>query len=198
MTQQSDMPPQPPRRGLVGALIPVGVIILGAGIVLWALKGPDSRSRHGHPDSTVPIEVGATLPDFRLQKFQGDKIMVSELPNKILMINFWATWCTACLVEIPTMLALRNSYKDQGFEIIAINVDDNPEKVIPPVLKRFGIDFPVFLDTDGELTEFFNVVAIPLTVIIDNKRRILFIESGERDWNGSDIRAMMDKWLQSE
>ena len=144
---------------------------------------------------TAEMQVGSKVPDFILQQFQGGKVGSADLKGKVILVNFWATWCEACMVEMPSLIKLRNSYKERGFEMVSINVDENPESVIPATLKQLGIDFPIYTDAGGKLAELFDVHAIPLTVIIDKDHKVLLIESGERDWNGSDIREQVDRWL---
>ena len=79
---------------------------------------------------------------------------------------------------------------------MGINVDDNPQSVVPEVLKELKIDFPIFRDSeDGELSDLFDVHAIPMTVIVNKARKVVYVENGERDWYGNDIRDQLDRWL---
>lgn len=187
--------PASPRNTIWKFLLPVIAIIALVIGGLTVLKSQLGKGDSHSSDSAVEIRVGATLPDFSLQQFGGDSIAVSSIPSKVFLINFWATWCEACVVEMPSITKLRNAYKDKGFEVLFINVDEEPEAVLPKALKQFGIDFPVYLDTDTKLAELFDVHAIPLTVIMDKNRQILLIETGERDWNASDIRSDLEQWL---
>ena len=183
------------RNPLIQVLIPI-LVILGLVVGgLFAVKkalGP-SRPRVEH----VEIQVGKILPDFVLKRFGPGQIQASALQSKVIMINFWATWCEACMVEMPSIVRLQHHYAAKGFAVIPINVDDNPETVLPSTLKKLGIDFPVYIDEGQKLAETFDVHAIPLTVIIDKNLKVLFIESGERNWNGDDFHADLEKWLAS-
>ena len=111
------------------------------------------------------------------------------------MINFWATWCEACMEEMPSLVALREQYAPKGFEILGVNVDENPAQSAPDAVKNMGIKFPIFTDKSNALAELFDVHAIPLTVIIDKSRKILLVEPGGRDWNTEDMQQLMQKWL---
>jgi peroxiredoxin len=171
--------------------IPVLVLIFIVFSSLWFIK----RNLPGNTRSLSNIQVGTALPDFVLERSDAGTTQLSKIQAKIILINFWATWCDSCMVEIPSIVKLRSDYHARGFEVIAINVDENPIAVLPKTIQRFKIDFPLYVDTNGVLSDLFNVNAIPLTVILDKNREILFIESGERDWNGKEIRSKLEQWL---
>lgn len=99
------------------------------------------------------------------------------------------------MMEMPSMVELRKEYVDRGFDIVFMNVDETPEAVLPDVLKQLGIDFPVYIDPHGELAQVFDLRAIPLTVIINNKREVLKVMNGEYNWKHPRIRAQIEKWL---
>jgi thiol-disulfide isomerase/thioredoxin len=181
-------------KKLFKILAPVGAII---GLVLIAVVVIKKQSQSAFEGTGQPaIEVGGQLPDFDLVQFSSGKEMkFSELDKKVVLVNFWATWCEACMVEMPSIVKLRKAYESKGFEVLALNVDENPEAVLPKTLNRLGLDFPIYVDRDQKLADLFDVHAIPLTVILDRNRKILFIETGERDWNGSDIHAKLEAWL---
>jgi peroxiredoxin len=98
-------------------------------------------------------------------------------------------------VELPSIIQARERYHAKGFEVIAIDVDENPQAVVPKVAAQLGMKFPIFADPDGALTDLFDVHAIPLTAVVDKSRKILYLEPGERDWNAADARAQLEKWL---
>ena len=127
----------------------------------------------------------------KLADFQ-QKIASAEKP---IVVDFWATWCEACMVEMPSILKLRQEFKPKGFDLVAVNVDENPNAVLPKTLKKLGIDFPVFIDEENKLGDLFQIQAIPLTVIIDKDRKVLYIEGGEKDWYSKEVRELMQGWL---
>jgi len=188
-----------PRINAWKVLIPVVVVIGGTVAVLNMIRSQHSSGRsQSTSDGTGGIfeaRVGATVPDVDLPKLGGGVVKLSGLGSKVTLINFWATWCEACMVEMPTLVKLHEAYKSKGFEIAAINADENPDAVVPKTIADLRIPFPVFVDPEGRLADVFDVHAIPLTVILDSQRKVLLIETGERDWFGSEIRQLMDKWL---
>jgi thiol-disulfide isomerase/thioredoxin len=144
----------------------------------------------------LELREGAVLPDFTLHKFpSGDEVNASSIDAKVVLVNFWATWCEACVTEMPSIVKLREGFKNQGFEVVAVDMDENPTVVMPKALKAFKIDFPVFMDSDAKLSETFDVRAIPFTVVMDRNRKILMLEAGGRDWNSPEVLSMMRTWL---
>lgn len=175
-------------------LIPIAtllVIIVGALMAIKASVQKETRL------NLQPIELseGAELPDFTLTRLDGNKVQVSELKHKVMMLNFWATWCEACMEEMPSIVKLRETYASKGFEVLGLNVDETPAKAVPPTEQKFGMKFPTFMDPTNMLSELFDVHAIPLTVIFDQNRKILMIESGSREWDDDEMHQLVEKWL---
>jgi thiol-disulfide isomerase/thioredoxin len=195
--------PKSSSPGLAKALLPVGLILLAVVGALFVI-----RSRQPRPapvpqaaDSGAPVvadmRVGATLPDFQLHPFKdsSSEVAASSLRGKVSLINFWATWCEACMVEMPSIVKLYQGYKDRGFDVVAVDLDTNPEVVLPRTIRRYGMSFSVYTDTDSKLADLFQVQAIPLSVVMDRNRKILLIENEGLDWNGNEFRAALEKWL---
>lgn len=129
-----------------------------------------------------------TLPDSKLINLSTkDEVSISSFKGKVLLINFWASWCEACMEEMPSIVELRNKLAPEGFEVVSINVDDEPEKIVPKIVEKFKIPFPVYRDQGEKLAETFNVVAIPYNIIIDKHLNISWMESGERNWASQEI-----------
>ena len=190
-----------PRHNLWKVLIPALLIVAGAVIGLSVVKhfvgkaghGPNGAS-NGH--DSVELQEGAMVPDVLLKRFGGGETQLSAIPAKVVMVNFWATWCDGCVSELPSIIELRRNYATRGFEVLAINVDEEPEAVLPGFLKRLKIDFPVYLDSDGSLSQTFDVHGIPLTLLVAvESRKILMVQGGERDWNTEEMRNRLEHWL---
>ena len=189
----TDIPPS--RTPVWKVLLPIVAILALVVGGLSLLKSKVTSGKANGTSAAVEVQVGNTLPDFSLKKFGGNSVKLSEIQGKAVLINFFASWCEACVVEMPSIVKLRDAYKDRGFEVVGVNVDENPDAVIPKLIKELGINFPVYTDPDQALAELFDVHAIPLTVVLDAKRTILMIETGERDWNGTEIHTQLDLWL---
>lgn len=176
---------------LIKILLPVAIILalVVAGLSLIKAKAPD-------PSQSASITPGLSVADFDLFKI-GEKnpIRVSSLAAKVYFINFWASWCEACLVEMPSIIKLRSAFKDQGLQIIAVNVDEDPESVVPRMSKQLGLDFQTYYDKDQRLSDLFGISALPYTVILDQQRKVLYAHAGDKDWNSAEVRQWMEKWL---
>ncbi|MGZ3708413.1 MAG: TlpA family protein disulfide reductase [Bdellovibrionota bacterium] len=178
-------------------IIPIVMII---GLVVGTLTVIKTRFGGARPHdgpSAFEVREGSTVPDLTLQKYPNGETTLSQLSGKVVLINFWATWCEACMEEMPSILKLRGRFKDRGFEVVAVNVDENPEAVLPATLKQLGIDFPVYIDKEGQVAGLFDVHAIPLTVMINSSRKVLLVQDGERNWMDEDLLSKMEKWLSS-
>lgn len=182
------------KTGLKRVLLPVIVILVIVVGALLAVKASIKKDTSIN-SQLVELTEGKDVPEFELNRLDGSKIALSDLKHKVMMINFWATWCEACIEEMPSIVALREKYASKGFEVLGVAVDENPQEVVPPMTKKFKMNFPIFTDKQGTLSELFDVHAIPLTVIINQDKKVLFVESGERDWNSVEIQQLMEKWL---
>ncbi len=181
----------------------VSVSVLAVTLVKYGAKSDPASpltTLSGPQGGIAPaaLKIGNTIPDFPIQDFKiGSTRFASALTGdkKVVMVNFWATWCEPCTTEMPTIVKLREAYAPQGFEVLAVNVDEDPGEKLTSMILRLKMDFPVYVDPDQKAADIFDVHAIPLTVILDRNRRVLLIETGERDWNGSEFRSQLDHWL---
>ncbi|MEM0910066.1 MAG: TlpA disulfide reductase family protein [Pseudomonadota bacterium] len=104
--------------------------------------------------------------DFVLKSKDSGNMRLSDQRGNIVMINFWASWCGPCREELPLMEDLYQEYQDLGFEILAVNVDDQESKA-DVLLNDIEVSFPVLYDTSGEVSQLYNVSAMPTTVFVD-------------------------------
>ena len=177
-------------KGLLKVLF-VSALLLG--MVWGGLTVFEQFMPHSKPLSSV--KVGSELDDLDLYPIgSGQPKKISSLKAKIYILNFWATWCEACVVEMPSLVALRNKFKNEGVELIPINLDQVPETALPEA-KKLGIDFESYYDKDQKLSALLNVHAIPLTVFLDQNLKILSLHPGERDWNTAGTQDLIKNWL---
>jgi peroxiredoxin len=117
-------------------------------------------------------------PDFTLLNLENKTVSLSDFKDKVVMINFFATYCPPCRMEIPDFVKLQARYEKEGFSVIGITVDDNPTVLLPPFIQRLGINYPVLQATSRVLQDYRNVYALPRTFILDRKHHII------RDYTG--------------
>lgn len=120
-------------------------------------------------------EVGSAAPDFHASDLKGSVVTLSELRGQFVLINFWATWCAPCRVEMPVIQA---RYNDGGFAVLAVNFDESAEKV-QGFVDELGLDLPVLLDPGGAVQELYRVRGYPTTYFVDGQGVIQYIHIGE-------------------
>lgn len=117
--------------------------------------------------SRVPA-VGTTAEDFRLVDLEGKQQSLSEYRGKVVLVNFWATWCKPCTTEMPAMQATYERLRDKGFVVLAINELEDEAKVREHI-RQHGHTFPVLMDRDNKVANQFGVFGLPVSVFIDEK-----------------------------
>lgn len=116
--------------------------------------------------------VGSVAPQFTLKDIDGKSVSLNDYKNKVIILDFWATWCPPCREEIPDFIALQNEYGKKGLQIIGIAVDRDGIKSVKPFYENMGMNYPVLL-TDGKVeSKYGGIRAIPTTFIIDKKDSI--------------------------
>ena len=127
-------------------------------------------------------------PDFTLEDMDGKKHSLTEYRGKVVLINFWATWCPPCIREMPSLEQLHQNLKDQPFVLLAINQWEDEERVFEFMGQLETIPtFPILFDPQSEVSAAFGVQGLPSSFIIDSNGRIVFRAKGGRDFNHPQI-----------
>lgn len=127
------------------------------------------------PHATRPLEI-------QLKDITGNRVSLSDFRGKIVFLNFWATWCPTCVVEMPAMEKLHRRFKDQNFAMIAVNLQES-EAQVKSFFEKFKLSFTALLDSRGEVASGLAVSALPTTFVLDKKGRILGMALGPREWD---------------
>ena len=118
------------------------------------------------------LNTSAFAPDFTLKDANGDKLRLSDYKGKVVVLNFWATWCAPCQAEIPWFAEFERNYKDRGFAVIGVSMDDDGWKSVKPYVEAKKINYRIAVG-DGELGQKYGGVdALPETFLIDREGRI--------------------------
>ena len=133
-------------------------------------------------------------PEFTLKDLQGRSLSLSALKGKVVLLNFWATWCPPCKAEMPSMNKLYNDMKARGLEVIAISADNSPSAV-REFLSKCRLDFLVLFDETKAVTRLYHVFSMPTTFLIDRNGVIVEKFYGEEDWNDPAIRKKIENLL---
>ena len=119
--------------------------------------------------SRVPA-VGTMVEDFHLTDLEGKSQSLSQYRGKIVLLNFWATWCKPCTTEMPAMQTVYDKLRDRGFVVLAVNELEDDAKVREHI-KQYGHTFPVLMDRDNKVANQFGVFGLPVSVFIDQEGR---------------------------
>jgi peroxiredoxin len=126
------------------------------------------------------VKLSSAAPDFTLKSIEGPNLRLAELRGQVVMVNFWATWCGPCRIELPHLNRLHQSYNKAGFTMLAVNIDNNPQLAID-LARRLGLNAPVLLDTQKSVVSAYGLNDMPATVLIDRDGRIRHIYRGYKD-----------------
>jgi thiol-disulfide isomerase/thioredoxin len=135
----------------------------------------------GRPPGTESAMVGKPAPDFELELLDGKKFRVSQAKGRVVVLDFWATWCGPCLQAMPQVEKVATEFRDQGVQLVAVNLQESPTD-INAMLERHKLALTVALDRDGAVAQKYNANAIPQTVVIDRAGNVvrLFVGGGPR------------------
>ena len=128
----------------------------------------------------------------------GSVVTLAGLRGKVVLLNFWATWCEPCLEEMPAMERLARTYQERDLVVLALSVDREGASVVGPFLKRHGLTFLVGLDPQQAVAHLYRVWALPSTFVLDRTGARLFLAQGARDWDGPAARAFFDALLKQD
>ncbi len=136
------------------------------------------------PRSSDPIEV-------RLEDINGNYVSLSDFRGKIVFLNFWATWCPTCRIEMPSMEKLHQKFKDKDFAMVTINIQESASQV-KKFFENFKLTYTALLDTTGEVAAGFSIRSIPTTFILDKSGRAVGAIMGPREWDTKKAFALFE------
>ena len=136
-------------------------------------------------------------PEFALEDLSGKRLSLKELRGKVVFLNFWATWCVPCRQEMPTMERLQRKLKEQGLEVVAINVRES-RKEVRKFFDELGLTFISLLDKDGKVSEEYGAWAIPLSYFINRKGEFVGKVDGSREWDSQEAKAVFLQLLREK
>ncbi len=146
---------------------------LAAGsLALTLMVSCNSKSEHTRA-ATVKAESGRKkAPDFTLKDSNGKTVNLADYKGKVVLLNFWATWCGPCKIEIPWFIDFEQKYKDKGFAVVGVSMDEDGWNAVKPYLSESHINYRVLLGNDSVGTLYGGVDSLPTTFVIDQDGRI--------------------------
>lgn len=135
-------------------------------------------------------EVSQPAPDFTLKSYTGANLKLSEYRGKVVLLNFWASWCGPCRQEMPLLEKMHNKYKGLGFTVMGVNVEENSAKA-KGIVKKDKLTFPILFDTQSRASKLYQVSAMPSTVLIDRNGKMRYLHKG---YKAGDEKTYV-KWI---
>jgi thiol-disulfide isomerase/thioredoxin len=158
----------------------IGILLLSV-ITLLAKDGPS---------------IGDVAPQFQGTTLKGEKFDLADFQGKVILIDFWASWCGPCRQELPYLIELQQKYKNSDFEIIAVNIDDKISNAIKFINEISGtISFPIVKDSQQKIPPQFQIKGMPSTILVDKKGVIRYWHTGFKNSYKEDYVSEIDKLL---
>lgn len=162
-------------------LLLAGTLLFGAIFIAVTRLGPPQIA--GPPASpagaaTTPAPLADhPAPDFTLMGLDGSPVTLSKLKGQVALINVWATWCPPCCAEMPTIQAAYEQYRDQGFTVLAVNLQEDP-RTVAAFMREYTLTFPALLDLDGQVSAAYQARVLPSSFFVDKKGVIRSVYRG--------------------
>jgi len=136
---------------------------------------PDAQSKDNSapaPNPPTP-KIGTEAPNFTLSNMKGDKVQLSSFKGKAVVLDFWATWCEPCKLEMPWMVDLQKKYGPQGLQIIGVAMDDADDQTINEFARKMGVNYPVLRGTEAIANLYGGLDGLPSTFFLDRSGKIV-------------------------
>jgi len=121
---------------------------------------------------------GGPAPDFKLPARGGKNLSLADLRGKVVMLNFWATWCGPCRQEMPLLESIHRKYSKLGFTMVGVNVEPDSKAAEAWLAKTVNVTFPIVYDRDSQVSKLYKVAGMPSTVIVDRKGNLRVLHKG--------------------
>ena len=166
--------------------VPAKWLLFGGSLALAALLALHTQRRSNGPQ----VREHRIAPDFTLPQLDGHPLILSSYRGKVVLLDFWATWCTPCREETPHFVELQQEYGDRGLQIIGVSMDDGPEPV-RDFHRQFHINYPIVMGTASTGELYGGVLGLPIAFLISRDGRISAKHMGATD------PAVFEKEIQS-
>ena len=171
----------------------------GGLVILWLLFAPPVM---GQPAMTELLQTlnlsdyrsDMAPPPFTGQTVTGEAVSLAALHGRVVLVNFWASWCAECRPEMPMFERLHQDFAAQGLTVLGINFREEAQ-TIQRYATSLGLTFPLMLDPQGEIFRSYGVIGLPTTLLIGRDGRPVALAIGPRDWAGAEARAIIQALL---
>jgi peroxiredoxin len=193
------------RPRVVRAVLAVALVAA----LVWALPirraGEDGghHGTHGPPldlyerAGVTELKEGQRGPSWELRTFpDGPVAGLAAFRDRLVVLNFWATWCAPCTLEMPTLEALWQRYRARGLSVVGVSVDRGaPVALLEPYIRNLELTFPILVDPDGQTARAWRVTGLPATFIVKPGGEVAGMALGPREWDSAEMRALLETLL---
>jgi thiol-disulfide isomerase/thioredoxin len=168
----------------------------GPGGVLAAAGGAPSAPEGPFAGNFTFLDPPVPAPSVGFAALEGDKVTLADFRGKVVLVNFWATWCAPCVREMPDLESLHLKFAEEGFAVLAVSEDRGAAPVVEPFLGELGLrHLPVFLDPKGSLARAFEVPGLPTSYLIDRRGRVVARLVGPAAWDSLEAEDFIRYYL---
>jgi peroxiredoxin len=150
------------------------IVVVVAAVALMLFAGVRMARTKASTVQLKPVgKNGAAAPDFQLKSLDGKQVRLSDFRGKAVLLNFWATWCAPCKIEMPWFVDLQKQYASQGLQVIGVAMDDSGEEAIAKFTKQMGVNYPVLIGKESVGDAYGGVEFLPTTFFIDRQGKVV-------------------------
>ncbi|MEE8305142.1 MAG: TlpA disulfide reductase family protein [Candidatus Tectomicrobia bacterium] len=174
-------------------------VLAGCLVILSAMLAPAVMGQPAVADllgtlNLSDYQADTLPPPFKANTATGEAVSLAELRGKVVLVNFWASWCAECRPEMPMFERLHQDFAAQGLTVLGINVREEAGR-IHRYAKKLGLTFPLVLDPEGEITASYGVIGLPTTFLVGRDGRPVALAVGPREWGSTEAQAIIQALL---
>jgi len=156
----------------------VSAAVVTALLFGYLVAGCSTSTKSVNAASVKPDKDRRPAPDFALKDADGKVVHLSDYKGKVVLLDFWATWCGPCKIEIPWFMDMQRKNKDKGFEVLGVAMDDEGWEVVKPFVTKLGVNYRMVIGNDMTAQAYGGVDALPTTFLIDRAGKIAAVHVG--------------------
>ncbi len=163
-------------------------------LAVMALVMTAACNRASENKAAMPVQ-DSPAPEVTVNSLTGAPLKLSDLKGKVVVLNFWATWCPPCRQEIPSMVKLNKAMAGKPFQMVAVSIDEGGRPAIESFFQTSGFSLPAYTDPDNRAATTYGITGVPETFIIDRQGVIVKKVVGAMEWDSPDVAAFLEKLM---